>query len=90
MSLPKGVLIEIWNHYGTVRRNETGNGLVPFHNNSQNCHNETQERSTHRKTSWNGDNNIPPSTKTAPQIEEVLLRDENTNEFYAVVLHCFQ
>ena len=26
---------------------ETRNGIVPFHNNSQNCHNEAQERNTH-------------------------------------------
>ena len=56
------------------REKETRNGLVPFHNNSQNGHNEAQERSTHTKTSCNGDDNIPLSTKTGPQIEEVLVK----------------
>ena len=71
------------------RENETGNGLVPFHNNSQNCHNETQERGTHTITSCNRDN-IPPSTTTAPQIVEVFVRDENTKKFFAFIFHCGQ
>ena len=33
-----------------VRDNETRNELVPFSNNSQNCHNETQERGTTRNS----------------------------------------
>ena len=70
--------------------NETWTGLVPFHNISQSCHNETQERSTDTTTSCNGYGNIPPGTKTAPQTEEVLARDKNSKEFFAIVLHSGQ
>ena len=63
------------------QENEIVDGLVPFHNNSQSCHNESQERSTHTTASDNGDDNIPPSTKTGPQIEEVLVRNEKKRKF---------
>ena len=49
------------------RENEIMNGPVPFPNNTQNCHNETQERNTHTTTNCNGDDNIPLPTITAPQ-----------------------
>ena len=87
MSLPKrksGTATE------NFLENETGKGLVPFHNKSQNCQIETEEKCIHSKASCIGDDNIPPGTKTDPQIEEVLVRDENTNDFYAIVLHCGQ
>ena len=61
------------------RGKETGNGLVSFNNNSRNNHNETQEGSTHATASCKGNDKIPPCTKTGPQIEKVLVRDENTN-----------
>ena len=64
----------------SFRENETGNGLVPFQNNSQSCHNESQERSVHTTASCNGDI-ILPRTKTGPKIEEVLVKYESTNEF---------
>ena len=43
-SSPKINLFDIRNRYGTVLRKRNWNGTVPFPNNSQNCHNEIQER----------------------------------------------
>ena len=88
-SSPKGILLQ---KSGTAteqfRETKTKNGLEPFPNISQNWHNNTEERSTHTKASYNGDDNILPLTITTPQIEEVFSRDEITNELYVTVLQC--
>ena len=49
------------------QKNETSHGQVLFSNNTQNCHYEIQERSTHTTTNYTGHNNIPLPRITAPQ-----------------------
>ena len=71
MSSPKEILLQI-SRKGTeqFREKETRNESVPFPNNSENCQNDTQKRNANAEASCNGRDNIPPLTKTAPQIED--------------------
>ena len=86
--LPKGFLLrKIGTSTKHFPKNETRNGLESFHNNSQNHHhhNKTHKTNTHATASCDGDNNYPRLKKTAPQIEEMHVREKKG--LYTIVLH---
>ena len=62
--------------------NPTGNDPVPFLNCSMNCPTDIRKSEQHITTKFNADTTIPPLTTTTPLSEEVLVRDEQTNEVY--------
>ena len=49
---------------------------------------QTQEKISAMKTNYNGDDKIPPLTKTAPQINEDLVRDEDMKTAMSSIHHC--
>ena len=61
-----------------IKRNEP----VRFLSCSKNCPTDILESEEHTTTTFTGDTTIPPLTMTPPLYEEVLERDEQTNEFY--------
>ena len=73
-----------------LRENETKNGLVPFRNNSQTATTKPKKKAPTPQPVAMETTKFLLAKKTAPQIEEVLVRDENSNEFYAIVLHSGQ
>ena len=62
--------------------NQTGIEPVPFINCSNNCFTDIQDSEQHVTTTLIGDTTSPPVTTTTRLIEEGLVRDEQTNEFY--------
>ena len=62
--------------------NQTGNEPVPFLNCSKNCPTDIQNAEQHVTTTLTGHTTIPPLTTKSPLIDEVLARDEQTNEVY--------
>ena len=60
-----------------VQENDAKNKPVPFLNNSHNIQAEIQETDNDSTA-----NNLRTFTKTAPRIEDMFVRDENTNELY--------
>ena len=65
--------------------NQTRSELVPSLNDSKKPNSENQRNEIDMMTCDNGDDNISPPVKTISQIEERLVRDETTNEFYMPV-----
>ena len=61
---------------------QTGNEPVPFFNCSKNSPTHIQNSEQHVTTTLTGDTTIIPLTNTTPLIEEGLVRDQQTNEFY--------
>ena len=89
MSSPTGILFQkTVTATEKFRKLETRNLLIPFLKNSRNGHNQTEEKNIHTKTSCIRDDISPPLTKTTPEIEEMLVGDENAEEFHATVIHC--
>ena len=66
----------------SLLENQTRSVPVQCPNESKKQQNEIQRNETDLTTYGNGDDNISPSEITASQIEEKLVRDENTNELY--------
>ena len=62
--------------------NQTRNDPGPFLDCSKNSSTNTQNTEQHVVTTLNGDTTTPPLTTATPQIEEGLVRDEQTNEVY--------
>ena len=62
--------------------NQTRSALVPSLNDSKKHNSEIQRNEIYMTTYDNGDDNIFPPVITISQIEERLVRDENTNELY--------
>ena len=62
--------------------NQLGNESVPFLNCSKNGLTDIQDTEQHATTTFNGDTTIPPLTISNPLIEERLVIDEQTIEFY--------
>ena len=65
-----------------ISENQTGNKPVLFFSCSINCLTDIQEAEEHTTTTHTGDTTIPLLTITTPLIEEGLVRDEQTNDFY--------
>ena len=62
--------------------NQTRNEPVSFPSCCNKCPTEIQEPEEHTTTTLTADTTIPPLTLTTPLIEEGLVRDEQTIEFY--------
>ena len=65
-----------------VQESDTSSKPVPLLNNSQNCQPETQETVKDSTANSPEDDNTPLLTITAPQIQEILVRDENRKKIY--------
>ena len=66
--------------------NQTRSALVPSLNDSEKRNSENQINETYMTTHDYGDDNISPPVITSSQIEEQLVRDDITNEQYAIIL----
>ena len=62
--------------------NQTGNEPVPFLDCSKNSSTNIPNTEQHAVATPNGDTTTPLLTTATPLIEEVLVRDEQTNEVY--------
>ena len=62
--------------------NQTRNTPVQCPNDSKKQRHELQQNEIDMTTHGTGDDNMPPPKKTTSQIEEQLVRDDNTNELY--------
>ena len=83
MSPPKGTQPQ--NHVVATEQpsgNQTGNEPVQFLDCSKNSSTNTQNTEQHVLTTLNGDTTTPLLTTATPLFEEVLMRDEQTNETY--------
>ena len=79
--------IQQQNHVVTTEQssgNQTGNEPVSFLSCSKDSSTDTQNAEQHITTTPNKEMTTPPLTIATPLIEEGLVRDEQTNEFYVL------
>ena len=78
-SPPKGTQPQ---NYVVTTEHPPGNEPVPFLKCSKNCSTDIQNSEQLVTTTLTGQTTIPPLNTTTPLIDEVLVRDEQTNEVY--------